>query len=140
MFVSNCPRPRPGGLPSFRSYDFVVAKHGGNVVQAERELLSFALGLRLHHHDHPRLHLLGLFSGVIADISSVGGTSARIKICSKSQSCMVQTGRTQVGGTSAHASAGAAVAKLPETQRPHGARSDYHNEELLLSSSVSLLY
>ena len=51
-----------------------MAKHGGDVVRAERELLSFALGLRLHHHEHPRLHLLGLFTGVIADISSVNGT------------------------------------------------------------------
>eukprot|EP01049_Picozoa_sp_SAG25_P007159 SAG25_NODE_569_length_6863_cov_19.082200_4_plen_213_part_00 len=41
-------------------------------MSAERELLNFAMGLRMHHHEHPRLRLLGTFTGGCCRRHSVG--------------------------------------------------------------------
>ena len=54
------------------AYDYFVTTFNGDVVAAERELLNFALGLRLHYIRHSRLRLFGLMTGVLQDVSMDG--------------------------------------------------------------------
>jgi hypothetical protein len=54
------------------AYDYFVAKFNGDVIAAERELMNFVLGLRMHYVKHSRLRLFGLITGVVQDVSTDG--------------------------------------------------------------------
>ena len=54
------------------AYDFFIAKFDGDVSAAERELMNFVLGLRMHYVKHSRLRLFGLLTGVLQDVSTDG--------------------------------------------------------------------
>ena len=54
------------------AYDYFVATSNGDVVAAERELLNFVLGLRMHYVKQKRLRLFGLLTGVLQDVSNDG--------------------------------------------------------------------